>query len=291
MTKKLASVFALSMLASSWGVAASTPLTVTSPDGNLTASIEVKSNPQPYLPGRRLYYKIVYHGAAILRDSPLGLDFIGAPPLDHDFQITNSTHNSHDETWEDAFGARRVVPDHYNQLTVSLQEGGALHRRMDIIFKAYNEGVAFRYSLPRQDGLEKFILSSENTGFYFARPATAFASTSNRFLNGYETQFFPLDVNLIKPNAMAVLPMLVHLSAGPWLAVLEADLRDYAGMYLGGVLGVPDSLTSRLAPLPDEFYEKQFKLIYFTAAEAVRGTTPAVSPWRIVVWLLHSLDN
>jgi alpha-glucosidase len=283
MGKNTGIIFALLLLADSLGLAASAPLTVTSPDGNVVVSVQVKANPQPYLPGDRLYYRIDYHGAAILRDSPLGLDFIGQPPLDHDFQVMSSARASHDSTWNDAFGARRVVPDHYNQLSVSLQETESLHRRLDVIFRAYNEGIAFRYSLPRQDNLAKFVLSSENTGFYFARHATAFESTSNRILNAYETQFFPVDVNEVKPTAMAVLPMLVQLSGGPWFAILEADLHDYAGMYLGGVLGVPNSLVSKLAPLPDEFYEQQFKLIYFNAAQAVRGATPASSPWRVVL--------
>jgi len=274
MAKECSLALTMSILVCSCCVAASAPLTVTSPDGNLSVSLKLKSNPQPYLPGERLYYQMSYKGAPILRDSPLGLDFLGAPPLDHDFQITDSTRSSHDATWEDAFGARRAVPDHYNQLTVSLQERAAPHRRLDIIFRAFNEGIAFRYFLPKQSGLEKFVLSSENTGFYFARPAFAYASTSSRYLNAYETQFVRSNVNEIKPNSMAVLPLLVQLSGGPWLAILEADLRDYAGMYLGGVLGVPDSLTSKLAPLPDEFYEKEFKLIYFTSAEAVRGSTP-----------------
>jgi len=283
MAKECSLALTMSILVCSCCVAASAPLTVTSPDGNLSVSLKLKSNPQPYLPGERLYYQMSYKGAPILRDSPLGLDFLGAPPLDHDFQITDSTRSSHDATWEDAFGARRAVPDHYNQLTVSLQERAAPHRRLDIIFRAFNEGIAFRYSLPKQSGLEKFVLSSENTGFYFARPAFAYASTSSRYLNAYETQFVRSNVNEIKPNSMAVLPLLVQLSGGPWLAILEADLRDYAGMYLGGVLGVPDSLTSKLAPLPDEFYEKEFKLIYFTSAEAVRGSTPQLTPWRILL--------
>lgn len=282
MIKKLALALTLSILAGPCCIAGSDPLAVTSPDKTLSVSLKLKSNPQPYLPGERLYYRIAYNGTPILRDSPLGLDFIGSPPLDHDFVVTGSNRSSRDETWEDRFGARRMVPDHYNELTVSLQEREAPHRRLEITFRAYNEGIAFRYSLPKQSELGRFILSSENTGFYFARPATAFASTSSRFLNGYETQFFPIDVNLIKPNSMAVLPMLVQLSGGPWLAILEADLRNYAGMYLGGVLGMPDSLTCRLAPLPDEFYEKEFKLIYFTSAEAVRGSTPLLTPWRII---------
>lgn len=280
---KMLFAFTVFVLGSSSCLAANAPLTVTSPDGNLSVSLELKSNPQPYLPGERLYYHISYQGKPILRDSPLGLDFLGAPSLDHDFQITDTARGSRDEKWKDLLGARRVVQDHYNQLSVSLQEKSAPRRRLDIILRAYNEGIAFRYSLPRQSEIEKFILSSENTGFYFAGPASAYASTSSRYLNGYETQFFRSDVNAIKPNAMSVLPLLVQLSGGPWLAILEADLQDYAGMYLGGVLGVPDALTSKLAPLPDEFYEERFKLIYFSSAEAVRGSTPHSTPWRIVL--------
>jgi hypothetical protein len=65
----------------------------------------------------------------ILGDSPLGLDFLGASPLDHDFEIAGTDRQKHDSTWEDHFGARRTIPDKYHQLTVSLRErhapGGA----------------------------------------------------------------------------------------------------------------------------------------------------------------------
>lgn len=53
MAKKFSLVLGFSLLAGSLCVAASAPLAVTSPDGKLTVSIEVKSNPQPYLPGKR----------------------------------------------------------------------------------------------------------------------------------------------------------------------------------------------------------------------------------------------
>jgi alpha-glucosidase len=254
MAKKLSIAFAMTVFVCSSCAAASAPLTVTSPDGNLSVSLGLKVNPQPYLSGDRAYYRVLYKGTAILRDSPLGLDFLGAPPLDHSFEILGSTPSSHKDTWENPLGTKRVVPDHYNQLSISLQERDLPHRRLDIIFRAFNAGIAFRYFLPKQKGLEKFILSSENTGFYFARQAFAYASTSSRYLNAYETQFSRVNVSEIEPNAMVVLPLLVQLSGGPWVAILEADLRDYAGMYLGGVLGVADSLMAKLAPLPDQFY-------------------------------------
>ena len=66
---------------------AAKPLTVASPDGSLVISLALKSNPQPYLPGERAYYRVVYKGLTILEDSPLGLDFFGARALDKDLEI------------------------------------------------------------------------------------------------------------------------------------------------------------------------------------------------------------
>ncbi|HET7102336.1 MAG TPA: glycoside hydrolase family 97 N-terminal domain-containing protein, partial [Terriglobia bacterium] len=139
---------------------AAAPLSVTSPDGNLSLTFELKSNPQPYLPWQRAYYRVSFRGKTVLKDSPLGLDFKGQPALDHGFEVTESQRASHDTTWTNAFGAVRNVRDHYNQLTVSLRESQAPGRRLDLIFRAYDSGIAFRYLLPRQDGLDKFTLSS-----------------------------------------------------------------------------------------------------------------------------------
>ena len=81
----------------------SEPLSVTSPDGSLKAEFELKANPQPYLPGVRAYYRVSYKGIPVLKDSPLGLDFVGSRPMDRDFEITGSDRQSHNDTWEDAF--------------------------------------------------------------------------------------------------------------------------------------------------------------------------------------------
>src|SRR5579885_227274 len=130
---------------------AAQPLSVTSPDGRLTLTFELKENPQPYLPGVRAYYRVSYQGDPVLTHSPLGLDFKGQPALDHDFEITGSHQDSHNSTWTNEFGADRAVRDHYNELIVSLRERQSPGRRMDLIFRAYNAGIALRYSLPRQD--------------------------------------------------------------------------------------------------------------------------------------------
>ena len=66
------------------GVAVAEPQTVVSPDGNLRVTFELKSNPQPYFPGERAYYRVSYLGKPVLDDSPLGLDFVDQRAMDRD---------------------------------------------------------------------------------------------------------------------------------------------------------------------------------------------------------------
>ncbi len=170
-------------------------LTVASPDGKVVISFALKSNPQPYLPGVRAYYRVSYGGVQVLTDSPLGLDFRGRASLDHDLEITGKDRHSHDETWTNRFGMLRDVPDHYNQLADFPARKAGAGTQVDVIFRAYNEGVAFRYVVPKQSAMEKFTLMSEDTGFYFAHDASAFALNMGKFNTHNEGEYLrtPLD--------------------------------------------------------------------------------------------------
>jgi alpha-glucosidase len=269
------SVFAfilpMSTLFHSPAALASGPLTVTSPDGQLSITVELKINPQPYLPGEHAYYRITYKGKPVLADSPLGLDFKGARPMDRDFEIVGTDVHSRDDTWTNPFGAQRKVRDHYNQLRISLREREAPRRRVDLILRAYNEGAAFRYFLPVQEGLEKFTLMAENTGFYFARGASAYALNLGRFNTSNEGEYWRIGLNEVKPESIINLPLLVELAGGPWVGLLEADLTDYAGMYLGGVSGMDNALVSKLSIGPGRM------------DEVVSASTPRSTPWRLLL--------
>jgi alpha-glucosidase len=249
----------------------SAPLAVSSPDGALKIEFELKANPQPYLPGERPYYRIFYKGFQVLKDSPLGMDFLGAPPLDRDFEITGSDRQTHSDTWEDTFDVKRVIPDRYNQLTVSLQERQAPKRRFDLIFRAFNEGVAFRYFFPQQAALGKFVLAAENTGFYFARDSSAFALNMGKFNTSNEGEYRHIALSEIKPSSIINLPLLVEIPGGPWVGLLEADLTDYSGMYVGGVAGVENALLSKLSPTRERM------------DQVVIGSTPKSTPWRVLL--------
>ena len=250
---------------------ASQPLFVASPDGSLKVEFELKANPQPYLPGVRAYYRISYKGSPVLKDSPLGLDFVGSRAMDRDFEITGSDRQSHNDTWEDVFNVQRRVPDHYNQLAIHLRERQAPNRQFDLIFRVFNEGVAFRYFLSEQASLGKFVLAAENTGFYFAKDSSAFALNMGKFNTPNEGEYRQIGLDEIKPSSIINLPLLVHSPGGPWVGLLEADLTDYSGMYVGGVAGVENALLSKLSPTRDRM------------DQVVTGSTPKSTPWRVLL--------
>jgi alpha-glucosidase len=249
----------------------SEPLSVTSPDGNIRVEVALKANPQPYLPGERVYYRVSYKGFLVLKDSPLGMDFVGSRPLDRDLEISGSDRQSHNEIWENAFGVKRRIPDHYNQLTISLHERQVPHRRFDLIFRVFNEGVAFRYFLPQQAALSKFVLAAENTGFYFARNSSAFALNLGKFNTPNEGEYRHIGLEEVKPSSIINLPLLLEIPGGPWVGLLEADLTDYAGMYVGGVAGVENALLSKLSPTRDRM------------DQVVIASTPKSTPWRVLL--------
>ena len=247
-------------------------LAVASPDGSLTISLALAAKPQPYLGGERLYYRVTFKGQPVLDDSPLGLDLLGAEPLDRDFEVVGNEKKSNDTTWENPFGAKRVVPDKFNELTVSLRERGPAGRRLEIVLRAYDEGVAFRYILPKQETFESFTLAAENTGFYFSGDAHAYALNRGRFNTDNEGEYARTALRDIKPSSIVNLPLLVELPGGVWAALLEADLTDYSGLYVGGVPGVANALTSKLSHPPSR-----------RADQPVVATTPKATPWRVLM--------
>ena len=157
-----------------------------SPDGRIVVTVGVKERLDPYPSGRHLYYSVAFRGKAVLLDSPLGLDFADAAPLARGLVVEKETPGSFDTTWERVAGKSRQVRDRGNELTLDLLETATPGRRLRVVFRAYDDGVAFRYVLPEQPGLGAFRLSAERTEFRFAGNHTAWAAPYGSFTTHQE---------------------------------------------------------------------------------------------------------
>ena len=71
--------------------------------------------------------------------SPEGALREGAP-LEEEFHIAGEQRTAVDETWEQPWGEARFIRNHFNELLVELAAEGPAGRRMNVVFRAFDEG-------------------------------------------------------------------------------------------------------------------------------------------------------
>ena len=113
-----------------------------------------------------LFYHVSYLGTPILKDSQLSLN-LDEGNFDADLEVTGTTTDSQTSSWIPVVGSKSSYPDSYNERVIHLRETKRLGRKLDLVFRAYNEGVAFRYLIPEQSGVGKITVRSENSDFQF----------------------------------------------------------------------------------------------------------------------------
>ena len=248
-----------------------TTIAVSSPDGKIVTTIAVKERLHPYPDGQRIYYSVQYQGRDILLDSPFGLDLKDIPPIAKDLVLTAEARQAVNETWETVWGNSAVVTDHFSEVRISLQETREPKRQVDLIFRVYNDGVAFRYFLPEQPGLQAFKLTAERSEFHFAGNHEVWAANYGGFVSHQESEFEEKRLNELVPSEVYGLPLLVKVADTTWVAITEANLTDWAGMYLTGAGSFPYALVTTLSPRLDE------------PGVLVKSQTPRLSPWRVMM--------
>jgi len=220
-----------------------------SPDGKITVAVHVTK-------ASALRYAVSHCGKPIVLDSGLGLVLDGAVSLIEGFQIVKLTPSSHNETWKPVYGERSTVRDRYRQLIVDLRDNQTPPRRLRLTFRAYDEGVAFCYTIPRQPGWNRVRIAREQSEFRFPADHTAWAV--------YSAQGRYAEVPLSKVKRGCERPLVLRTAAGTHLAVAEARLVDYARM--------------KLAPLPKISYA-----LVSSLSGPVAADLPLTTPWRVIM--------
>jgi alpha-glucosidase len=242
---------------SSNALAAGSDQKISSPDKSVEVSITL--NP--------LTYSIAKSGHPVLASSALGLELKDQPAM-ADWTLLHEEHHTVDRTWRPVWGKTDHIRDQYTEVNLSLQERSAAHRRMNLIVRAYPDGVAFRYVLPAQPGLTHFIVTKELTSFHFASDATVWAGITEQYHNSFEHEYVKRPLSGVPAGAHVILPMLAQVDPTTYAAVMEADLTDWAGMYL--TPSGSANLTADLSPRLDK-------------SGLVMADAPHQSPWRVVM--------
>ena len=103
-------------------------------------------------------YAIFYKDSILIEPSSLGFLLKNSKSLNGLFSVDNFKITSTNKTWMQIWGERKLIVDHYNQLAVSLQEKVEPFRKMNIVFKVYDDGVGFRYEIPTQENLDSLLI-------------------------------------------------------------------------------------------------------------------------------------
>jgi alpha-glucosidase len=209
--------------------------TVTSPDRAISVAVQLQD-------GGKLAYAIERRGKPLIAASRLGFVLANAPQMDNGFTLDKQSVTEHDDTWEQPWGERRCVRNHYKELRLELVQKALENRRMALVFRVFDDGVGFRYEFPDQPQLKETRISDELTEFVVAPPATAWWQQAGEVAAlEYATQKTPLS-----EVGMANTPMTIRTKDGTHIAFHEAALVDYASMWLRKVEG--QKLRTHLTP-------------------------------------------
>ena len=251
-----------------------TTLTVASPSGNNSIDFQLTDDGTPI-------YLVSHNNNMVIDSSSMGFDFKDQESIKNHLKIIGSSTNTVNETWEMPWGEQKDVINHYNELKVELEETTAPNRKLNIYFRAYDDGIGFRYEFLPQQGIDSITIMDENTEFQLTEDYMTWwiPGDWDIYEHLYNTsKLSELDAiakrnhqdlaqTNIPENAVNT-PVTMRSDNGLHLSFHEANLTDYAGMTLK-VDNETFKLTSELVG-SDRLGHK------------VKRALPFKTPWRTV---------
>lgn len=190
---------------------------VKSSDQNITASFWLDSSGTPY-------YEIDYKGKSVVENSKLGME-LDYGTFNTNFELLSVTANQVDSSWTDLLSERKQIPNQYNEAIVHLKSKGD-GTKMDVVLRAYNEGVTFRYVFPQDNVKPQFVIKQELTYFNLDNTATAYVH-----LNGNQTHAIKTPVSELKAVDRGYFRPLTLIGNGYALSITEANQVDYTRVH------------------------------------------------------------
>ncbi len=245
---------------------------LSSPDGKYVIGID------------GMTYTITYNNKVIVERSQLGVDIdnrlfesaLAVPRGENenwcsDLQLKGEERITVDTTWTPLYGENNCIRDHYNQLVLHYEKGSngqgvvsdgydkRKYYAMDIVVRAYNEGIAFRYHFPQVANNLFLHIKGEQTSFRM--PEGTMAWYEEWAQGSYIKQ--PLN---IKNEGFewfeSERPLLLQVPSGYYVALLEAQMKDYTrGKF-------------RLKA------ENELQVAMYDCADII---SPYYTPWRVVM--------
>jgi alpha-glucosidase len=234
-------------------------LEVASPDGRNVVTVALDNG--------RLTYAMTRDGRPLVTRSGLGFEFREAPRLQDGLVILDTARQEHDAWWTQPWGEVARVHDHHRELAVTVAETAAPHRRFTLRMRVFDDGLGFRVEVPAQPGLDRFVMTRELTEFALADNGRAWWIPSNWPRKDRSEMLYSSGPVSLLDSVQT--PLTVESTDGHTALVIhEANLVDYARMFLAKPRDEGRTLRADLAPMAD--------------GSVVRGRAPFTTPWRTI---------
>ncbi len=248
--------------------------TVESPSKNIVLQFKLAANGIPT-------YSVAYKNKPVILESALGIQLKASTDLASGFKVENSKSSTFNENWQPVLGEQSSINNHYNELTVALTQDKT-GRKMAIIFRVFDEGVAFRYDFPKQNNLDYFIISDEVSQFNLTANHKVFWIPGDYDSQEYaynETTISEINnekfdtkngigLKSVGNNFRVQSPLMMKTASGLYLNIFEAAVVNYPVMHLDV-----------------EVNKFQFKanLVPNAIGDKAYLHAPCVSPWRTIM--------
>ena len=245
--------------------------TISSPDRSLSLDIRSQDG--------MISYSLSKNNKVIIESSALGMKTDQFELFDN-LTIATTDKNSIKQKWTQVWGEQKDVLDEHNELSVKILSDNNL--KMIIRFRLYDDGLGFRYEIPKQDGIESFNILDEMTEFNFAEdspswwiPAYAYRRYEFLYANTliseisrdtYSDLVEDLKRHRLGPEAVQT-PFTVQRQDGIAIAIHEADLTNYSSMTLKA----------------NGTKNMQCDLIPWSDGVKVKTQVPLNTPWRTIL--------
>ena len=209
---------------------------VKSPDGQNKINFEIVNSAPKYA---------VFHGKIeVITPSDMGF-LLKNSDLSKNFEITKVENTTFDETWTQVWGEKKIIRNHCNQLVVKLQQKNKEKTKLEIQFRAYDDGVAFRYVYPKQATKDSIFIMDEKTTFNLKDDGDAWWIPAFK-PERYEYLYTKSPVSTLDTVHT---PLTIASKSGLKLSFHEANLIDFASMTLANTTGT--QLKPDLVPWAD----------------------------------------
>jgi alpha-glucosidase len=224
----------------------------------------------------KLSFSISFKEKEIVTDSPLSMTLDQNRTLGLSPKVKSSkTKSVKEEIHPVVPEKRKIIPDIFNEFELTFDGNYGVR------FRAYDDGIAYRFftSLPGS-----VTVVEEGVSLNFAVNDSVYFPEEESFMSHSERLYKYLAVKDIADSQFCSLPALVVKSNGVKLAISEADLLDYPGLYLRGSGDGTPSLIGKFPPFPlEEKLDRDRDLYVTKGADYIAKTNGQRNfPWRVI---------